>query len=97
MGGRHRGYRGCIDQAVAMSSLMNNDVYKAFIKAGVPEEMAEAAAKSVGDANQLATKADLETAIAKLENRLIKWVVGLAIGIVISQTALTVTLIKLLP
>ena len=52
----------------------------------MPEEMAEAAAKSVGDTNQLATKADL----AKLEVRLTNKIYALDIGIVISQTALTV-------
>ena len=41
--------------------------------------------------------ADLKTAMAEQESRLIKWVVGMAIGIVFSQTALTVALIKLLP
>ena len=41
--------------------------------------------------------AELKTAMAEQESRLIKWVVGMAIGIVFSQTALTVALIKLLP
>ena len=42
-------------------------------------------------------EAKVETAMAEQESRLIKWVVGMAIGIVFSQTALTVALIKLLP
>lgn len=40
-------------------SMINAEVRRAFIEAGVSEETAEAAASSVGDLNQLATKADI--------------------------------------
>ena len=60
------------------SSMMNTDVYDALIAAGAPEDKARAAAKSIGDTSQLATKADLETAIAKLEGRIgkVEWMLG---------------------
>lgn len=47
-------------------SMMNAEVRRAFMEAGVSEETAEAAASSVGDISQLATKVDLN----KLESEL---------------------------
>ena len=91
-----------------MSEAMAFDTHKNFkrlTEAGADEKLAEAIidCQSVSQ-SELATKSDLraevarlETAMAKMESRLIKWVVGMAIGIVFSQTALTVALIKLLP
>ena len=84
-----------------MSEAIPFDTHKSFkhlVKAGIPEQQAEAIIDCQPNSqSELATKANLETAIAKLEVRLIKWMVGLAIGIVASQTALTVALIKPLP
>ena len=83
--------------------------FKRLIEAKIPEEQAEAIIDCLAGAqSDLATKTDLEAAIAKLEastkgdmakleNRLLRWMFGLAIGIVVSQTTLTVALIKLLP
>ncbi len=63
--------------------------------AGVGPEQAEATAEAIASAvgsGQLATKADL----AALETRLTVRFYGVAIGIVATQTALTVALVKLL-
>ena len=79
-----------------MSEVYDRHEYiKDLTGAGADQDLAEAIAKGAVrvQENALATKADL----LNLENRLIKWVVGIAIVIVFSQTALTVALIKLLP
>ncbi len=63
-------------------------------KAGVPREQAIAIAEAQKDAfaeamdTQLATKSDL----MEMENRLIKWSIGLALG----QVAIIAALVKLL-
>ncbi len=63
-------------------------------KAGIPREQADAMAEAQKDAfseamdSQLATKADL----MDMENRLIKWGIGLAFG----QIAVIAALVKLL-
>ena len=57
-------------------------LYKAFIEVGASEDSASKAAEDVirvSQLEQLATKADigrLETNMAKLESRLVKWMVG---------------------
>ena len=82
--------------------------FKLLVEAGADEDLAEAIIKcQSASQSELATKANidrleakvetaiaqLETNMAKLESRLIKWVVGIAIG----QGAFVVALIKLLP
>ena len=68
--------------------------FKRLTEAGADEKLAEAIIKcQSASQSELATKADLNVAIAQLESRLIKWGVSLAIG----QGALVVVLIKLLP
>ena len=71
-----------------MSSLV---LYNALVAAGVKEDMATAAAEDVVQAEQVATKLDIanmQTSLANMETRLIKWmfainlsVVGLAVAI----------------
>ena len=61
--------------------MMNSDVYDALIAAGAPEDKARAAAKSIGDTNQLATKKDvteLMADVARLEERIgkLEWMLG---------------------
>jgi len=76
------------------------DTYR-FIKrlkdAGISEEHAAAEADALAEAlhvnlETVATKADLKAEIAKLESRMIKFVFAM----LVAQTALTVSLIKLL-
>ena len=62
--------------------------------AGFNELQAEAAVSMVRDAvgadhEQLATKADLETAIADLKADMLKVAIGVAIGVVIANATLT--------
>ena len=66
-------------------SMINAEVRRAFIEAGVSEETAEAAASSVGDINHLVTKADLKD----FEIKSVKWM----IGAMIAQAGLVVALI----
>ncbi len=66
-------------------SMINAEVRRAFIEAGVSEETAEAAASSVGDINHLVTKADLKD----FEIKLVNWMVGA----MIAQAGLVVALI----
>ena len=86
-----------------MSAVYDRHEYiKDLTGAGLNEPQAETIAKGAVRVQEsaLATKediAELKMDMAKLEMRLIKWGVSLAIGIVFSQTALTVALIKLLP
>ena len=64
--------------------------------AGSTREQAEAAAKAIRSGQgELATKGDLETALAGLETRMVKFGFGLAIGIVAMNTALIVGLLRL--
>ena len=61
--------------------MMNTDVYDALIEAGASEDKARAAAKSIGDTSQVATKKDtskLEKDIARLEGRVskIEWMLS---------------------
>ena len=63
-------------------------IYRAFIKAGVDEDTAMAAANDIAASEQVTTKSDM----SELEVRLIKWMVSLHLVTI----ALVVTLIKLL-
>jgi len=72
--------------------MMNAEVRRAFIEAGVSEKTAEAAASSVGDLNQLATKTDLnklEGELKDLEIRLVKWMIGQG-GVIIAVVGLMI-------
>ena len=66
--------------------------------AGFDESQAEAAVTMVRDAvgtdrEQLATKADLDTAIAGLKADMLKVAIGIAIGVVIANATLTAVLV----
>lgn len=56
--------------------------------AGVPAEQAEAMAEAIGSelVDQLATKSDLETAVARLEGsiRLLQWMIGFTLAFVVA-------------
>ena len=67
-----------------MSSI---SLYNALMSAGVNEELAAAAANDVAQSEHVATKLDL----ANMEVRLIKWMLGINLGI----TGLAVALMKL--
>lgn len=62
--------------------VMVSEVYDALIEAGASPEKARAAAESIPATEQLATKADLQTEIAKLETRMVKTGIAL-VGIAV--------------
>ena len=51
--------------------VMVSEVYDAFLAAGAPEEKARAAAEAIRAGEELATKADLQTGMARLETRIV--------------------------
>ena len=57
-------------------------------EAGVPPEQAEAMAEAISSelVDQLATKADLETTVARLEGsiRLLQWMIGFTLAFVVA-------------
>ena len=57
------------------------ELYRALQKAGIPEQEAEAAAKSVWSNNQLDTKQD--TARIEGEVKLVKWMLALVIVVLV--------------
>ena len=68
------------------------ELYKALQEAGIPDSQAEAAAKSVWDANQLASKSDvhrLENKIDRIEGelkgdlKLVKWMLAIVIVVTV--------------
>ena len=66
--------------------------------AGVERRQAEAIAGAVrqavsADRGELATKADLDTAIADLKADMLKVAIGVAIGVVIANATLTAVLV----
>ena len=66
---------------------MISEVYKAFIKAGCPEDAAREAAEAIsseqlatkGDIARIETKFDKELAVLKSDLAIIKWMLGLVI------------------
>ena len=69
------------------------ELYRVLQDAGIPDNQAQAAAKSVWDANQLASKSDvhrLENKIDRIEGeikgelKLVKWMLMLAIVIIVT-------------
>jgi hypothetical protein len=65
--------------------------------AGLEQRQAEAIAAAIrAGQGELATRADLATAIAGLETRMVKFGFGLAVGIVAMNTALIVGLLQIL-
>ena len=72
------------------------DTQEAVIKlkaVGVSQEQADAFVKAIVESqNNLATKDDLRRELLEQENRLIKWMFGVAIG----QVAIIAALVKLL-
>ncbi len=78
---------------------LNIELLDALKKAGVDEETARAAAKSVlsvDQLDQLVTKADLKTELAELKVDLIKWMAGLIIGAVVAMTGIFAGIVKLI-
>ena len=79
---------------------LNIELLDALKKAGVDEETARAAAKSVlsvDQLDQLVTKADLKAELAELKVDLIKWMAGLIIGAVVAMTGIFAGIVKLSP
>ena len=77
--------------------MMNTDVYDALIEAGASEDKARAAAKSIGDTSQVATKKDtskLEKDIARLEGRVSKIEWMLSFNLVLTATVLLALIFK---
>ncbi|MCY4211556.1 MAG: hypothetical protein OXD47_04235 [Gammaproteobacteria bacterium] len=71
-----------------MSSLA---LYNALVAAGVDKELANEAVKDVARTEQVATKLDIanmQTSMANMENRLVKWMLGIA-GLAIAIMKLT--------
>ncbi|HZA28850.1 MAG TPA: hypothetical protein VE735_04515 [Gammaproteobacteria bacterium] len=85
---------------------LNIELLDALKKAGVDEETARAAAKSVlsvDQLDQLVTKADLKAELADLKAELaelkvdlIKWMAGLIIGAVVAMTGIFAGIVKLI-
>jgi hypothetical protein len=82
---------------------LNIELLDALKKAGVDEETARAAAKSVLSVDQLVTKVDLKAKlvdlkveIAALKVDLIKWMAGLIIGAVVAMTGIFAGIVKLI-
>jgi hypothetical protein len=82
---------------------LNIELLDALKKAGVDEETARAAAKSVLSVDQLITKADLKAELADLKVELaelkvdlIKWMTGLIIGAVVAMTGIFAGIVKLI-
>jgi hypothetical protein len=78
---------------------LNIELLDALKKAGVDEETARAAAKSVlsvDQFDQLVTKADLKAELAELKVDLIKWMAGLIIGAVVAMTGIFAGIVKLI-
>ncbi len=67
---------------------MNAELYDALLAANVPDDQARRAAASVIERDQAATKADL----VELENRLIKWVIGI-VGVGVAIVSIQIQLI----
>ncbi len=71
-----------------MSSLA---LYNALMAAGVDKQLATEAVNDVTQSEQVATKLDIanmQTSLANMENRLIKWMLGIA-GLAIAIMKLT--------
>ena len=71
-----------------MSSLA---LYNALMAAGVDKQLATEAVNDVAQSEQVATKLDIanmQTSLANMENRLIKWMLGIA-GLAIAIMKLT--------
>ena len=69
-------------------------LYNALMAAGVNEELATEAVNDVAQSGQVATKLDManmQTGLANMETRLIKWMFGINLGVV----GLAVAILKL--
>ena len=64
------------------------ELYRALQDAGIPDNQAQAAAKSVWDANQLASKSDVHRLVNKIDRiegeikgelKLVKWMLAIVI------------------
>ena len=66
-------------------------LYNALMAAGVDKQLATEAVNDVTQSEQVATKLDIanmQTSLANMENRLIKWMLGIA-GLAIAIMKLT--------
>lgn len=69
-------------------------LYNALTAAGVDKKLANEAANDVAQSEQVATKLDManmQTSLANMETRLIKWMFGINLGVV----GLAVAILKL--
>ena len=69
-------------------------LYNALVSAGVNEKLATEAVNDMAPTEQVATKLDvanMETSLANMETRLVKWMFGINLGVV----GLAVAIIKL--
>ncbi|MDE0157226.1 MAG: hypothetical protein OXI88_04725 [Gammaproteobacteria bacterium] len=69
-------------------------LYNALVAAGVDKQLANEAANDVAQSEQVATKLDManmQTSLANMETRLIKWMFGINLGVV----GLAVAILKL--
>ena len=68
-----------------------------FVAIGIPDKQAEVIVAAISRADsEIVTKADLAAAVAELKADMLKVAIGGAVGIVIANAGLTITLIKLL-
>ena len=74
-------------------SIMNTELYNALRKANVPEDLAEAAARSVAGTQDVATKMDL----VELKAELIKWMVGLHAATLLALIGAVIAIMGKLP
>lgn len=88
-------------------SVMNTELYNALRKANVPEDLAEAAARSVASYEGSATKVDiaelrtemaeLRTEMTAMKAELIKWMVGLHAATLLALIGAVIAIMGQLP
>ncbi len=71
-------------------SLMVAELYTALRAANVPEAEAQAAALAIADVRNVATKADLQTAIAELESNLKSTIISTMIAMTTTHSGIVV-------
>lgn len=81
-------------------SIMNTELYNALRKANVPDDLAEAAARSVASYEGSATKmdiAELRTEMTAMKAELIKWMVGLHAATLLALVGAVIAIMARLP
>ena len=64
-------------ESIVQPEMINRAAYKELRDADMPEDQAKALASHLPDWSQFATKQDLKQGLAELENRLIRWMIGI--------------------